>query len=233
MRGVRTVTFFAGMILLAALVFPLSAQVIVEDEIVTGEVNLFDVNVDGQRSVNLAMGLSAVLPGMGHYYIDKPASAWVYLSVDIASLFGAVVCYGLADQRENHARSFAAMAAGIEKPAEGEAYWRHVGRFMDAAEFNEIIELSRGEAKDQFLDPQSWWRWADESHRDEYNGLRQKARDMRVASSFFIGAMVANRIVSAVDLRVFHRKGLSSGVRFESAFMPELSGSALTLRVEF
>jgi hypothetical protein len=224
----------AALILFAAAVFPAAAQVVVEDdEIVTGEVNLFDVRAGNPRSVIAAMGLSAVMPGMGHYYIDKPVSAFAYISVDAASLFGAVAFSTLAGQRESGARSYAAAAAGIEKVPSGEAYWRHVGAYMDAAEYNESVELSRGSADNQYQAPESWWRWADESQKDEYNGLRQKARNLRVASSFFVGALVANRIVSVIDLRVFHRKRLSSGVRFEPALAPGIGGASLTLRADF
>jgi len=223
----------AALALLTA-VFQAAAQVVVEDdEIVTGEVNLFDTRAGSPRSIAAAMGLSAVLPGMGHYYIDKPASAFAYLSVDLAALFGAVAFYALANQRESGARSFAAAAAGIESAPPGEAYWRHVGAYMDAAEYNESVELSRGSADDLYQNPESWWRWADESQMDEYNGMRQKARNLRVASSFFIGALVANRIVSVIDLRVFHRKSLSSGVRFEPALIPGTGGASLTLRADF
>ena len=222
------------LILFAASVFPVAAQVVVEDdEIVTGEVNLFDVRVDNTRSVAAAMGLSVVMSGMGHYYIDKPVSAFAYISVDVASIFGAIAFSALADQRENGARSFAAAAAGIEKAPPGEAYWRHVGAYMDAAEYNEAVELSRGSADNQYRTPESWWRWADESQKDGYNDMRQKARNLRVASSFFVGALVANRIVSVVDLRVFHRRSLSSGVRFEPALAPGNGGASLTLRADF
>jgi hypothetical protein len=180
------------------------------------------------------MGLSAVLPGMGHYYLDKPAGAFAYLSVDIASAFGAFLFSGLAGRSEKEARSFAAAAAGIEKAPPGEAYWRHVGAFMDAAEYNEAVELSRGETNSQYpIEPESWWRWADGGQRDEYNNLRQKARGMRVASSFFIGALVANRIVSVVDLRVFQKRALSRGVRFEPALAPGLGGASLAVKADF
>jgi len=227
------VSFFAVAAFIVASAFPLAAQVFVADEIVTSEVSLFDTRDEPQRSINVAMGLSLLLPGMGHYYIDKSVSAWTYLSVDFVSIFSAIAFYGVASQRENEARSYAIAAAGIEKPASGAAYWRHVGAFMDAAEYNEVIELSRGTVDDQFLDPATWWRWGDESQKDTYNGLRQKARNMRVASSFFVGAIVANRLVSAIDLRVFHRKGLSSGIRVESSFAPDMSGAALSLKTDF
>lgn len=220
--------------LLFAAVLPSAAQVVVEDDdIVTGDVNLFDARAGDSRSVIAAMGLSVVMPGMGHYYVDKPVSALAYISVDLASLFGAVAFSALANQRESGARSFAAAAAGIEKAPSGEAYWRHVGAYMDAAEYNEAVELTRGGADNQYQEPETWWRWADDGQKDEYNGLRQKARNLRVASSFFVGALVANRIVSVVDLRVFQRKSLLSGVRFESAFAPGAGGASLALRADF
>jgi len=215
----RAVLLFA-----AALAAQVAAQVTVEDEIVTGEVSLFDVKVEKERSLIAAMGLSLALPGMGHYYMDKPKSAYVYLSADFASLFGAIVFYGLADNREKGARSFAASAAMIRSAPSGEAYWRHVGEYMDATAYNESIELSRGNAADLYQNPESWWHWADKEQQDEYNDLRQKARNFRVASSFFVGALVVNRILSIVDLRVFRKKTLSSGIHFEAAAIPDING---------
>jgi len=212
-----------------ALVVQVAAQVTVEDEIVTSEVSFFDVNADKQPSLAAAMGLSIVLPGMGHYYVDKPKSAFIYLSADFASLFGALVFYGLADNREKSARSFATTAAGIGKAPSGEAYWRQVGAYMDAAEYNEAVTLSRGDANALYQDPENHWHWADKEQQDRYNNLRQKARDFRVASSFFVGALVVNRILSTVDIRVFGKKNLSSGVRFEA----DVNGTGLMFRTDF
>jgi len=221
-----------SVVLFAAAVFKLAAQVTVSDEIVTSEVSLFDVKVDNQRSIAAAMCLSLALPGMGHYYVDRPVSAFVYLSADLASLFGAMVFGGLASGQESNARAFAVAVAGIERAPSGEAYWRHVGAFMDAAEYNESVELSRGGDGGLYKDPENWWRWA-EGDRDEYNNLRQKARNFRVASSFFVGALVVNRILSTVDLRVFRKKSLSSSVRFEAAAMPNVGGAGLSVSADF
>jgi hypothetical protein len=224
---------YCAVVIIAAIYFPLAAQVVVEDEIVTTELTLLDINVESAYNMTLAMGLSLAVPGMGHYYIDKPISAFTYLSIDVASLFGAIVFYSLGNQRENEARSYASLFANIESAPSGEAFWRHVGQFMDAASYNEAIELSRGDVSELYTDPANWWRWGDESQQEEYNDMRQRARTMRVASSFFIGAMVANRIVSTVDLRVFRKKSMTRGVSVGSAIAPDLSGAAIVLTAEF
>jgi len=224
---------YKALLVAVALVVQVAAQVTVEDEIVTSEVSFFDVNVDNQPSLVAAMGLSLVLPGMGHYYVDKPKSAFIYLSADLASLFGAIVFYGLADNREKSARSFAVNAAGIGRAHTGAAYWRQVGAYMDAAEYNESIMLSRKDADLLYQDPENWWHWADKDQQDQYNNLRQKARDFRVASSFFVGALVVNRILSTVDIRVFGKKNLSSGVRFEAAVVPEVGGGMVAVSAKF
>jgi len=222
-------------LLLAASVFPLAAQVTVEDEdvIVTDVVDLLDMKVDNSRSVTAAMAMSLAVPGSGHYYINRPKSAYVYMAVDAASIFGAILFYSLANGREREARSFAQMAAGIESAPSGEVYWRHVGAYMDAAEYNEAVGLSRGGDDELYTDTKTWWRWADESQQDAYNDIRQKARNLKVASSFFVGAVVLNRLVSVVDLRVFRKKSLSGGVRFESSVPPDMNGAALTLKADF
>jgi hypothetical protein len=215
--------------LLAVAALNAAAQVTVSDDIVTGEVPLFDAKADNRRSLVAAMSLSLALPGMGHYYVDRPFHALAYLSADMVSLFGAIALAGLAGGYEDNARSFAASAASIGKARSGEAYWRHVGAFMDAAEYNEAVELSRGGNGDLYQDPESWWRWADDAQRGEYNALRQKARNFRVAASFFVGALVANRILSMVDLRVSRKRSLASEVRFEAALAPGSAGAAVAV----
>ena len=223
-----------ALLLAAWLAAQAAAQVVVEDEIITGEVPLFDVKTDSKERVGAAaMGLSIALPGMGHYYVGKPKSAFVYLSADLAALFGALAFYALADNREKNARSFAASAAMIRNAPSGDAYWRQVGAYMDAAEYNEAVELSRGNAAALYQDPETWWRWSDKEQRDKYNDLRQKARDFRTASSFFVGALVVNRIISTVDLRVFRKKSLSSGIRVEAAITPDAGETSVTVRADF
>jgi len=224
---------FGILFLAAALFFRPAAQVIVEDEIVTSDVKLFDVRVQPPYNITAAMGMSLIIPGAGHYYVDKPVNAFVHIAIDAASIFGALVFNNFANQREKDARSFAMTAAGIVRAPKGEAYWRHVGAFMDAAEYNDAVELSRNNTLTQYLEPDTWWRWGDESQKDEYSDLRQKARNMRVASQFFIGAMAVNRIVSAVDLRVSQRKILSRGIRFEAALSPDMNGAAVELGIDF
>jgi len=226
---------FTILIIISAVICHTSAQVIIEEDIVTHDVNLFhNVTNDDGLNIYKAMGASLVLPGMGHYYLDKPQSAFVYLAVDFASIFGAVLFHTFASGREKDARAFASAAAGIENaPKNDDAYWRHVGAFMDAESYNNAVEISRGSESDMYLDERMWWRWGDESLQQEYNDIRQKARNFRVTSSFFVGALVANRIVSTVDLRVFHRKSLTSKIQFQPALAPDMRSSSLTLRTEF
>ncbi|MDR2727613.1 MAG: hypothetical protein LBB56_00655 [Chitinispirillales bacterium] len=225
---------FSIFILFSAVICHVSAQVIVEDDIVTRDVNLFEPAVnDNQLNIYAAMGASLVLPGIGHYYVDKPKNAFVYLAVDLASIFGAAAFHGFAVQREKDARAFACAAAGIENAPKNDVYWRRVGAFMDAHSYNEAVEISRGSVDDMYLDNKEWWHWADESQQKEYNDIRQKSRNFRVTSSFFIGALVANRIVSTVDLKVFHRKSLTSKIQFEPALAPDTRSSSLTLKTEF
>jgi hypothetical protein len=104
---------------------------------------------------------------------------------------------------------------------------------MDAEAYNEYVELSRGSADALSQDPETWWRWADESQKDEYNNIRQKARNFRTASSFFVGALVVNRIISTIDLRVFRKKSMTSGVRIETAVIPDLNGAVAAVNVNF
>ncbi|MFP4162984.1 MAG: hypothetical protein ACLFQB_08300 [Chitinispirillaceae bacterium] len=208
------------------------AQVTVEEDVVTEEVNLFDTVPQSDKSIALAMTASAALPGLGHHYLDESSSAFKYLVFDIAALFGAVLFHSYAVQRESEASAYASTVAGIENPQNNEAYWRHVGSFMEAGDYNEAVDLERS-TNEKYLNHKEWWKWGDESQQEEFNELRKQSRHLKVVSSFFLGGMVLNRIVSMVDLKITQKESGLKSLEFQQSVAPDLSGAGVSLTTTF
>ncbi|MDG5814417.1 hypothetical protein QA601_04965 [Chitinispirillales bacterium ANBcel5] len=182
-----------------------SAQIIIEEDVVTDTVDLFSPQVESTQPSNANMALAIALPGLGHYYLDRPVSAFSYMAVDIISLVGLIYSYGQSRNLAASAAAYAGTNAGASASVRDESYWRNVGNFMDSKEYNNVMKLNRSPG-DMYVDPAMWWRWADESFQGEFNELRESSRRFQVASSFFLGALVLNRIVSFVDARTSGRR---------------------------
>lgn len=208
------------------------SQVTVEEEVITKEVNLFDTVPRSGKSVAMAMAASAAIPGLGYHYLDNSSSAFKYLAFDLAALFGAVLFHSYSRQREAEACSYASTVGGIEDPQDNEAYWRHVGNFMEAGDYNQAVSLERSDAE-VYVDPREWWRWGDESQKEEFNKLREQSRHFQVVSSFFIGGMILNRIVSIVDLKITQKESVLKSLEFQQSIAPDLSGAGVSLTTSF
>ena len=67
--------------------------------------------------------------------------------------------------------------------------------------YNETQELIYRNQSNDYLTPNLQWRWDDPSSMQTYGALLDKSQAYQVASSFFIGAMILDRLVSFVDAR--------------------------------
>ncbi len=192
------------LILLFGLLVHPFAQLVIEEDIETDTVSLFSVEQQ-HISPSVIMAASIVVPGVGHRILQRPVASFLYTTTDVLALFGAVLCYGQSRRLTSNAQAYAWAYAGASAPSDDDAYWRNIGYYMDAQQYNTVQELNRT-PQNSYLDTDTWWRWPGEEFMDEYNKLRTSSRKFQVASSFLLGALVLNRVVSFVDARTSIRR---------------------------
>jgi hypothetical protein len=238
---------FRFLCLSAALVFSpaIMAQVHVEEEVSSDSVDVFSKSNESENSSALAMVANLALPGLGHYLFGEPKIALGYLTAEALFIFGAFSANQYSQELNHSARSFAFAYANVQGGAGAtDFFWENVGKTMDsdglnqshALGYNQIMDLNRASDKDKYLTPNLQWRWIDESYRKNYNNLIKKSQKYKVASNFFLGAMLLNRIVSFVDLRTMSRhngKGLFSSLRFYPDYNALTGASSLVCTSEF
>lgn len=174
--------------------------------ITTDSIDLFSSSPVPEKSAKTALAASLLLPGSGHHYLGRNKSALGYISADAASIFAFFVCTHYANKLAQDAAGYAWIHSGAQgtiKDAD-DFYWKLVGNFMDVGEYNDIMDLNRT-PEDKITDEAQVWRWDDESSQKHFNGLRTHSRGYRIASSFFLGALVLNRVVAFIELRTFSR----------------------------
>jgi hypothetical protein len=195
--------------------------------ITTDSIDLFSVSRVPENSAKTALAATLVLPGSGHHRLGRNRSALGYISVDAASIFAFFVCTHYADKLAQDAAGYAWIHSGAQgeiKDAD-DYYWKLVGNFMDVNEYNEVMDLNRT-PEDRITNEALVWRWDDESSKKHFNDMRTHSRGYRIASSFFLGALVLNRVVAFIELRTFSRSSSIKRGKLGSLHLnPSFAGS--------
>jgi hypothetical protein len=173
-----------------------------ENVVTTDSLDLTVHSQGPQKSAALAMAMSIVLPGTGHEYLGRDQSAIIYLSADIASIFGFFFCSHYAQKLTTDADGYAWIHSGAQAPSSNTAYWNAVGSFMTTQQYNTVMDLNR--TPDQKITSQSQtWHWDDQTSQDRFNTLLSTSHHFQVAGDFLLGAMVINRALAFIDVRAF------------------------------
>ena len=239
----------AGKMILAA-VFSLSlfmgarAQVQIEEEVSTDTVDMFAKSETTEKSSALAAWANLLLPGLGNLYRGDQAGALGYFAVEAALMFGAFTTSQYSTELANSAHSFAATYADIRGGVGADEYfWQNVGQFMDSdglnqsrsIGFNQIQELNRTPGA-EYLTSNLQWRWVSDQYRQQYNHYLNTSINYKVASNFFFGAMILDRLIAFVDARVASRhngRGIFASLHVTPQYSPQTGHGGLLVSSEF
>lgn len=144
---------------------------------------------------------SAVLPGWGHYYVDK--SDWTrgqyHLGADIILLMGY---FGLDARSSNLERQFISLAnlrADVTVADRNRAFRLAISQFNSLEEYNDFQRRSRNWNRILEDTPDNRWNWKSVEDRQRYRELREDTDKARTQLPAIIGLMVVNRVISGVS----------------------------------
>ena len=187
--------------------FKVHSQVVIEEEITTDTIEIFSAALrdsDYEKKGRIAMWSTILLPGLGHQFLHKDSKALIYFAVEATAIIGMIFNEKYSQKLYSDSRSFAWHYANTnsQKPA-AHSYWQLIGDkyFLNYKHYNNAVELN-GEYNLKKTDPNEFWEWESDSYQTKYRGIREDAIRFHVISSFFLGAMFLNRIVSFIDIRV-------------------------------
>ncbi len=235
---------FATVLSVAA--FSAHSQVVVQElGVSTDTINVFKKSSEPEKSGLLAMVGSIVLPGLGQQYLEQNNRALAYYSVEALFIFGAFFCNHYSNQILNDAKVFAWDHANVIGGAgANNQFWADVGIYDESDGLNQSIsrghnkymELAYRNQDKDYLTENLQWRWDDTENRKKYSALLDKSKAYNVASSFFLGAMVLDRLVSFIDARVSAQKAATSvvsSVHIVPQYDPFHGSSGASLHAEF
>jgi len=182
----------------------------------------------GRRGV--AILASMALPGTGQMILGSAnrGEALVWLDGVLWAMWSGFSWYSSA--RERDARLFAGGEADADLSVRESRYYRALERYDNADEYNEGV---RADARDIYPDdPQRQhdyylshgyfgsqaWNWSSDSARYHYWGTRKSGRTAALRAQFAVGALLLNRLASAVDCAFFAGQG---GLERRVEFRPD------------
>ncbi len=169
------------------------------DSEMSGHSNLTSAKlVSGKKNSGLAILYSLLLPGMGELYAEAYESG-MYFTIAEGVLWGTYIGMDTyANWQKNRYESYAISGAGIDRNGKDKDYYSRISLYSNIDQYNNEKALER--KFDEMYDPQQYyWKWSStedrRAYRDMWLSSEQTFNDIR----FVIGAMLLNRLASAVN----------------------------------
>ena len=213
-----------------------------------------DQNVykNSDKNVFLAVGASALLPGMGELYLNEKNMVRPFVWTDLALWVAAIGSYVVGDRYVTSAHNYAVRHAGFTGNKNVSllntvgSYRSRSGVFgqnsspdMDE-DYNQAM-IRSGKRIDEDFSKEIQWDWGRSDnpetteHIDEFKSRMRHYRVSRIVFQVSVGALILNRVVSMLDaIRVYRAtssKSFSERVQFEPEFYQD--GGALLMNVKF
>jgi len=150
-----------------------------------------------KKSTGLAILYSLILPGMGELYAGDYSTGQYFTIADgvLWSFFAGFTTYG--NNKKSDYRSFAQARGGINPNGKDDTYFANIGLYKDIKEYNTAQELNRDFSLTYNVETH-YWNWGNTTTRKEYRGLWSSSENAFNNVRFAVGALVLNRIVSAI-----------------------------------
>jgi hypothetical protein len=173
---------------------------------------------DGKKSVAWAMTASAILPGLGEQYIGRTDRAKLFYVTEglIWTVFAFYRVEG--SQRKDRAIEFAEIHGSASTQGDSD-YYEHIGLWLSLEEWHDIVRQDARlqfpddpDAQEQYFeenkryDESRSWEWPDDETRTDYRVLRSRFEKSYRNSRLVLGAALANRILSMVDVMTLTRR---------------------------
>lgn len=150
------------------------------------------------KSPALALLFSLVLPGAGHYYLDRMDVGKYFLGIDAAGWLGLVSMNVYGNSVRDDARTFSSQHAGVQSEGKDDDYYSNVGNYNNVYDYNNEM-LIQGQYAKLYNINSEYWSWDNVDNRNHYESQRKSSERIYNSRIIFGSVLVANRIVSGIS----------------------------------
>ena len=154
---------------------------------------------DNQKPLISPVVKSLVLPGWGEYSLGNQIRGRIFVLSETTLFLAILGSHFISKRQETEYRAYAAEHAGISPVGKDRQFWVDIGNYSSLLAFNEE-HLRWRDFNALYEDNDTWtWSWDSNDNRERFENMRIASDSWMLRSSFFIGGVVLNHIVSAID----------------------------------
>ena len=154
----------------------------------------------GRKISMLKAGLySALLPGLGEYYVGHKSKARIFFAAEAATWLSFFTFHLYGNLKQEDFIDYAAVNANASLDGKSEEFQDWVGFYDDIDQFNTLGRVQDPERPYLVDNAENHWRWQSVYQQETFRNLKNKSRDAFRKRDFMIGLAIANRVVSIFD----------------------------------
>ncbi len=155
-------------------------------------------DIKTKKSTSMAILYSLLLPGMGELYADSYNSG-IYFTIADGVLWGTLIgmnVYG--NWQKDRYIEYAQANAKITTDYKDDNYYATIGDYLDIDKYNEVKAIERN--FDEMYNSQIYyWKWNSTEDRKSYRSMWVSSEQTFNNVRFVVGALILNRVVSAIN----------------------------------
>lgn len=168
-------------------------------ESISNKFELKNTTAVSKKSPGLALLFSLILPGAGHYYLNRMDVGKYFLAADAASWIGLISLNIYGNNVRNDSRKYSREHAGVNNiDNKNDDYFINVGNFNNIYEYNNE-KLSFGEYSKLYDVNQYFWNWDSENNRFIFERQRRNSEKIYNSRIIFGSILIINRVVSGIS----------------------------------
>lgn len=147
-----------------------------------------------------AVLLSVLVPGAGHYYINRKGRGQVFFSAEVVAWFGYLAFQSYGNWKEDDYKKYAIQHAGITSAGHDESFYRNLLFYDSREEYNKSGRIINPGAPYYPNDPQYDWFWESSASRNNYRTMRNDSEVVYRKATFMLGVALVNRLIAGIDV---------------------------------
>ncbi|HRE42081.1 MAG TPA: hypothetical protein PLG90_12190 [Ignavibacteria bacterium] len=190
------------------------------------------------KSGGLAMILSLVVPGAGHYYLNRMDVGKYFVAGEAASWLGLIGLNVYGDAVRDDARQFAIQYSGANSSVTEDEYYTNVGFYMNIFDYNND-KLARGEFDKVYDVEKFYWYWNSAADQGTFETQRKKSERIFNTKIIFTTGLIVNRLTSALSSLLLANSNTTilKNSKFQTEFLKgsnnKIDGMSLTFTKGF
>jgi len=184
---------------------------------------------------------SALLPGLGEYYVGHRSKARVFFAVETVTWISYLSYQIYGGWKKADMVDFAAVHANASLSGKSDEFNDFVGFYEDIDQYNSLGRVEDPQRPYLVDNAENHWRWQSANDQSAFRQLKNRSREAFRRRDFMLGLAIVNRIVSIVDaIRDAKRSGrtikendfsLLGNVKYRCEFDPLNQNRPLSMAV--